>query len=522
MREYRNLSKIVFLIVLLTAFALEVLAQPQYGATPRRKLSREERRQLLEREASTAVKEIEDEYENLTDRLNSGQILSGPDLKKAFRTVAKNKKYLPVLDDSQKTMYHTLAAWVYHFDSKQDKALKDVDSAWKIASQNPDVVKTHFALSLIYTDYTSAIETLIKQNTDAQAEETESQSYQQESEGNIQLDINSVQIELLGKVFDFKPEPVIADAASWQPAGQLSCILLWAIDPNELDKFATVEPNDPNDPNIPAPVPQTNYWQQSKIKKQIPELEAFSKLQSQFTENQTIAFAGFNLNDAAKRENLENWLGENPQNWQAFILPAEQQQKMFSLCSGAFDKPTLLIVAPDSTTRYAGKVESFLPQLIIRTILENPQEFAPADSNQTPAKPQIPPADRPVESPSAEPNKPEPQPKHKTIVEDTNKQVSEQSQKTPPAAATRAATGNQPDEDFFDPQAETLLEHARTFFKISKKLQYTTYQKPIDICRRVMKDYPNTKYVQQAQILLRQVPERLRQKYNLTDEELGL
>jgi hypothetical protein len=37
-----------------------------------------------------------------------------------------------------------------------------------------------------------------------------------------------------------------------------------------------------------------------------------------------------------------------------------------------------------------------------------------------------------------------------------------------------------------------------------------------------MKDYPNTKYAQQAQMLLRNVPQEHRQQYNLTDQELGL
>ncbi|MDD5134387.1 MAG: hypothetical protein PHP01_03125, partial [Phycisphaerae bacterium] len=78
------------------------------------------------------------------------------------------------------------------------------------------------------------------------------------------------------------------------------------------------------------------------------------------------------------------------------------------------------------------------------------------------------------------------------------------------------------DEDFFDPRAETLLEHAKAFFKIGNRLQYHTYKNPIEICRTVMQEYPNTKYAVEAQILLRQVPERFRKQYNLTDEELGL
>jgi outer membrane protein assembly factor BamD (BamD/ComL family) len=42
------------------------------------------------------------------------------------------------------------------------------------------------------------------------------------------------------------------------------------------------------------------------------------------------------------------------------------------------------------------------------------------------------------------------------------------------------------------------------------------------MCRTVIKDYPNTKYAEQAQTLMRQVPERFRERFDITDAELGL
>ncbi|MBU2597288.1 MAG: hypothetical protein KJ757_07005, partial [Planctomycetes bacterium] len=103
------------------------------------------------------------------------------------------------------------------------------------------------------------------------------------------------------------------------------------------------------------------------------------------------------------------------------------------------------------------------------------------------------------------------------IVKETN-ETSASVQETPPPAQSKTEI----DEDFFDPRAETLIENARAFFKIGNRLQYHTYSKPIEMCRTVIKDYPNTKYSEQARLLMRQVPERFRQRYNITDEELGL
>ena len=78
-------------------------------------------------------------------------------------------------------------------------------------------------------------------------------------------------------------------------------------------------------------------------------------------------------------------------------------------------------------------------------------------------------------------------------------------------------------EDEFNPQAETLLEHARGFFKISNTMIASrSYRRPIDMCRRIIQDYPDTKYADEARLLMRQVPERYHRRYKITDEELGL
>ena len=429
MRKFRNLPKTVLLtVILLITCTLKISAQPQYT---QKRQSAQEKRQQLEQEASTATSEVTTKYQEILGYVNSGKTPSMRSLGDVLKTIAKDRKYLPVFDDSQKSTYHILSAWVYYFDNKQDKALKQAAFSQKAAPQNPDAAKTRLALSVTYRDYTSAIEALTEQITSA--DETDSQSYQQTNEGGIQLDINSVRIGLLGKTFDFQPQPVEPNSTSWQPSGQLTCTLLWEINSAELDHFAPVkkakpaaETNEPNkpqhEPNLPVPPapeplaesnadtvvlkdtesqsqesspvaegeipasPAEAIPEQQYQTKEMPELGVFSQLQSQFAKDKRTVFAGINLNDPAKIKNLENWLSKNPQIWQTFLLSAEQQQKMLACFSGDFNEPVLLIVAPNNTIRYAGKVEGFLPKMIIRSILENPQEFAePNEPNHPPA-----------------------------------------------------------------------------------------------------------------------------------------
>ena len=554
MRKFSNLSKIVSLaVILLFTYTSEVFALTPAPA-PRKMQTPQEKRQQLQQDAATAMTEVDTAYKEILTSVNSGQAPSAEILDKALKAVAKNRKYLPVLNDSQKSTYHILSAWVFYFDNKQDKAAKQAASAQKVAPKNPNTVKTRFAISVIYKDYTSVIEALTEQSTNTrprpQTGEPDAQSYQQGSENDIQLDVNAVRIELLSKVFDFQPEPVEADSPSWQSAGRLNCALLWKIDVNELDSFAPIEvakPAQVNEPNVPPqepnlspapledmPVSQPDQEAASESQPQavqIPELEVFSKLQTQFPENKKIAFSGINLNSPTKTKNLANWLKNNPQTWQTFILSTQGQQKMLSSLGSDLDKPVLLIIAPDGTIRYAGNVEGFLPQMVINNILQNPLEFAePNEPNKPPvtAEPNLP-AAKPARQTPLEPNKPDISPI--LLIADANKAVpnNTQQQRIPPQTDVNTASPpvkqQQADEAFSaadDYQAEKLLSNAGTFLQIGNKLPSHAYRDPIDWCRQVMKNYPNTKYAQEAQMLLRNVPKEHRQQYNLTDEELGL
>ena len=549
MRNFSNLSKLVFLTVILLITYTGISAPAPYTqpptaapATPRR-VSAQEKKQQLQQEASTSSAELSTKYQEILSYVNSAQAPSDPNLKEFLKIAAKNRKYLPVFNDSQKSTYLAFSAWVFYFDNKLDKAIKQAASAQKVSPKNQNSIKTRFALSLLYKDYTSVIESLSEQSLNnrprPQTAKTEEQPYQQGIEPDIQLDVNAVRIAMLGKVLDFHPEPLEANQPSWQSAGRLVCALLWKLDANELDSFAPlevtkpVEINEPNAPpsdeNTPAPQPVLETMPEQQYQaKQMTEFEVFSKLQNQFSQNKKIVLTGINLNDLTKTKNLANWLSKNPQAWQTFVLSAEQQEKMFLSLGDGFDKPVFLIVAPDSTIRYAGSVEGFLPQMVIHNIMQNPQEFAPKDSNepnQPFAEPNLP-AVEPVRHIPAEPNKLRIAPAlpatdvNKTVINTQRPQTAPAPNTVPPQAKLQQNVDGFSAAD--DYHAEELLSFARQYLQIGNKLPSHRYKDPINWCREVMKDYPNTKYAQEAQMLLRNVPKEHRQQYNLTDEELGI
>ena len=143
----------------------------QSGSNPRYQTN-EERRQQLKQESTAAATEINTAYSKILTYVNTAQKPAKTDLDDALKTVLKNRKYLPVLDEPQKTAYNVLSAWVYYFDEKNDKALKQASSGQKISPQNINVFKTRFAISLIYRDYLALMEAMTDYSANASQEET--------------------------------------------------------------------------------------------------------------------------------------------------------------------------------------------------------------------------------------------------------------------------------------------------------------------------------------------------------------
>jgi TolA-binding protein len=69
-------------------------------------------------------------------------------------------------------------------------------------------------------------------------------------------------------------------------------------------------------------------------------------------------------------------------------------------------------------------------------------------------------------------------------------------------------------------EAERLYNMALTQYKIGRKIM--TFKKMVDTCRELFDRYPNSPEAAKARVLMRNMPERYRELYNVTDEELGL
>jgi len=70
-------------------------------------------------------------------------------------------------------------------------------------------------------------------------------------------------------------------------------------------------------------------------------------------------------------------------------------------------------------------------------------------------------------------------------------------------------------------QAQKLYQWAETEFRIARK-PLMSYKRCVDFCREIIQRWPDSAEAAKARVLLRKIPERHRQRYNITDEEMGL
>jgi TolA-binding protein len=70
-------------------------------------------------------------------------------------------------------------------------------------------------------------------------------------------------------------------------------------------------------------------------------------------------------------------------------------------------------------------------------------------------------------------------------------------------------------------QAQRLFEMALAQRKMAR-LPGITYKLMVDYCREIIQKYPNSPEAPKARRMLGEVPERYREIYNITDEEMGI
>ena len=222
------------------------------------------------------------------------------------------------------------------------------------------------------------------------------------------------------------------------------------------------------------------------------EIEAFKEIFARtFTETNT-KFVAINMDPAESKNQVLTALFKNAWPWaQVMAYDNASNAAQFQGITLRQDKPMLLIAGKDGAIKYAGPPTGFLPPMVVYNLSN--AAFSSSDiANITTTAPAI---TRPKST-----YKP-PRPTRRPGL-------------IPPTGPQQEMTL----EDEF--QAGKLLEHAKMLINTGSK--FSISRRAIDACREILKDYPGTKYAEEARMLLRKVPERYHKRHKITNEELGL
>jgi hypothetical protein len=237
------------------------------------------------------------------------------------------------------------------------------------------------------------------------------------------------------------------------------------------------------------------------------EMSAYGNIFGSQLMNPAVRFVAINTDPIAVSGMVVQKLLENPWPW-ANIMAANPNSGASQYVNMDCARPKLAVVDKTGTIKYAGPAEGFLAPMMVSHLSGKPSPQAIFDGGAGTGPGTNQPTNPFTRLLFGGPSIPNPAPVVPRAVETA-----------PPASQTKGE-----DEGDITPEsyeAQKLLEYAKMFVQAGRKPILTSKQ-GVETCRRIIREYPNTKEAQEAKILLRSVPEAEQRRYGITDEEKGL
>ena len=232
-------------------------------------------------------------------------------------------------------------------------------------------------------------------------------------------------------------------------------------------------------------------------------MTAYGQLFGSYLGHPKVKFLAVNTDPVRNAATVVNKLLESPWPW-AHVMAAQSGSGMAQYADINSTQPKLAIVDTSGKIKYAGPAAGFLAPMMLKRL-----------------------AGAPASSGSLRPPVGTTPPRPRTIFNQFKGLLGGQSNKPKPVQPVpvnpRPNRTNEDDDEITPEsyQAGKLLEYAKMFVSAGRKPVLTS-KRGIETCRQIIREYPNTKYEQEARLLLRRVPEYERKRYNITDKEMGL
>ena len=476
------------------------------------------RKELRPQSSSEAQRGISDRLGQILEMVNTNHAPSEDFLENSTLFLKGCRPYLKQLKPEDICEYYTLNAWISHYSNDDSNAYLAAQKAHTTNPSNQDAKATYTALAFIVNK-----EPIIKQSRN------KSNNY---NKNTLEFNESALRPDLTGRAIPpLKVNCLNSTTFTYEPGQGALAVLFWSEDIKAPQIPADAGPVDPNapgiDPNtLPKPVqnniplpkrPMTgemefegrnNFGHRGSSDTDYTptstsdSFHAFNELARANITNPQLKFIAVNTNQIEQLPGVINILSTTPGLW-ANTMAKLQKSNITEIADINTDSSVLVIADKSGKVIYAGSPVGFMPKLILQSVggMTSDAINQPGTMTPTPAKPVS--KNKPAERPQ-----PKPTPKRHT-AKDKLEESDQPQLRTLPLEEQL--------------QADKKLTYARELFVPASRKHMLSPTRGVEMCRDLMKSYPNTKYYYEAQTLLREgVPERYRERYHLTDEELGI
>lgn len=496
------------------------------------------RREQLRQEAQASYLPIEQTLKVILEKANLNQRLSAEQTQKALALLEMNKRNAVLYETPKKAGYMLLQSWVSYYQNDPVNNLNWAVRACKEDPTNGDAWASQTLFSLLYSHKPVEPQALLRK---PQTPTTESRrqrpprpqrprrngdetpletgiSYNTSAPygqpGTLVFSPDKLNKEFLRERFALMEFKTTDDKKiTYSPAADILCLLVWRAE----------EASDPNTPGLtPQKIePAMELSLASPLDTMGtsgPSLEDqqayFEVMTEALAAKKEVKFLEINTNSSAgTKQALANHRPVCP-----LVAAADPQSGAAAFLRLNVKTPFMAIIDKEGKVKYAGPAEGFAPAFILTHITGvaiDLKAFQPTPQAATPMMGGMMPGEMPLmmmpgmydpnqRSPLDDPNRPQ--------------------MKSPAAPQTQAPAEKKYRELPLEQQmeAEKKLSYIDGLFIKGSRAKIQSYKRGVDMCREIIRDYPGTKYADQAQQLLRQVPENKRATYNITNAELGL
>ncbi|MBW8034478.1 MAG: hypothetical protein FVQ79_02100 [Planctomycetes bacterium] len=440
-----------------------------------------------------SARDTNEQYNTFISLINTSQPLPPNVASLLLQELKARQTSVGKFDTITLTQHYILIAWANYFNNDIKRAQQAARLAFKKNAWSKDTQLTQAAMAILAGNKPAP---LPKEPTTKRA------SYDNESDKRetgpeiFSLDIDRIDTGLIGaKIKEMQLNCLNSTTLEYKYGTSNICILLWKLPKNSSAPSMTAGTMFTIDPNgFKRPVDHVSKTSGSSF----ADIGAFKKIFASAMGLSNIKFVAVNMDTAESKPDVLTAILQNAWPWaHVMVNDPTSNASQFKGVIVEENKPLLLVAGKDGTIKYAGPTTGFLAPMVVSQLSKHSQTRF-SITNIFKSNPTGNGSDNAAGTTTVQ-----------NSINTTTQKPRFLSDKPPIKMSLEDEVAAQRD-----------LEGAKLLINTGSKFSFP--KKGIEACRKVLKDYPGTKYANEARMLLRKVPKRLHKRHKITNEELGL